>query len=195
MHKDPETIDVRSDESLDLTRLEPWLRANLPATDGPLDIRQFGGGHANLTYLLAFGDTQYVLRRPPLGPVAPSAHDMSREHRVPLTPGQGLPPRTDQPRSLSGRGHYRCRLSRARTASGIRHPDRASAHPVTRHRRCEAAGRDNRGYAGRAASGGYRRGRVVRAGPPSGLRAAPAVRLVENAGTRPRTMTSPTSTG
>ena len=91
MHKDPETIDVRSDESLDLTRLEPWLRANLPATDGPLDIRQFGGGHANLTYLLAFGDTEYVLRRPPLGPVAPSAHDMSREHRVLSRLGKAFP--------------------------------------------------------------------------------------------------------
>ena len=45
-------------------------------------MRQFGGGHANLTYLIGFGETEYVLRRPPVGPVAPSAHDMAREHRV-----------------------------------------------------------------------------------------------------------------
>jgi aminoglycoside phosphotransferase (APT) family kinase protein len=45
-------------------------------------VRQFGGGVANLTYLLDYGGTEYVLRRPPLGPLAPSAHDMGREFRV-----------------------------------------------------------------------------------------------------------------
>lgn len=46
-------------------------------------VMQFGGGKANLTYLLTFPDgTELVLRRPPLGPVAESAHDMSREYRV-----------------------------------------------------------------------------------------------------------------
>jgi len=79
---DPETIDVRADETLDLRRLEPWLRENLEGAEGPLSVRQFGGGHANLTYLLSFGENEFVLRRPPLGPVAPSAHDMKREHRV-----------------------------------------------------------------------------------------------------------------
>ena len=79
---DPEVIAVRSDEQLDLTRLEPWLRAHLPRADGPLRLQQFGGGHANLTYLLRFDHAEYVLRRPPLGPIAPSAHDMRREHRV-----------------------------------------------------------------------------------------------------------------
>ncbi len=82
MLDDPELIDVRSDEGLDLTRLEPSLRERLPEAQGPLEVRQFGGGHANLTYLLSFGETEYVLRRPPLGPVAPSSHDMTREHRV-----------------------------------------------------------------------------------------------------------------
>ena len=79
---DPELIDVRREEELDLTLLEPWLRAHLPRTDGALSLRQFGGGHANLTYLVRFGDHEYVLRRPPLGPIAPSSHDMQREHRV-----------------------------------------------------------------------------------------------------------------
>ena len=77
-----ELIDVRPDEGLDLGRLEPWLRAQLPAADGALTVRQFGGGHANLTYLVRFGDREYVLRRPPLGLLAPTAHDMRREHRV-----------------------------------------------------------------------------------------------------------------
>ena len=79
---DPETIDVRPGERLELDRLEPWLRAHLEGAEGPLEIRQFGGGHANLTYLLRFGAAEFVLRRPPHGTIAPSAHDMAREHRV-----------------------------------------------------------------------------------------------------------------
>jgi len=79
---DPELIDVRADERLDLARLEPWLRRHLPGAEGRLRVRQFGGGHANLSYLLRFGDREFVLRRPPLGPIAPSSHDMAREHRV-----------------------------------------------------------------------------------------------------------------
>ncbi len=45
-------------------------------------MEQFPGGHSNLTYLLRYGKREFVLRRPPLGPVAPTAHDMTREHRV-----------------------------------------------------------------------------------------------------------------
>ena len=88
---DPEVIEVRPDEQLDRSRLEPWLRARLPEAAGPLAIRQFGGGHANLTYLLEFEAAEYVLRRPPLGPVAPTAHDMAREHRVLARLGDALP--------------------------------------------------------------------------------------------------------
>ena len=44
-------------------------------------VEQFPGGHSNLTYLLRFGDAELVLRRPPFGPVPPTAHDMAREYR------------------------------------------------------------------------------------------------------------------
>src|SRR5690348_8539454 len=77
-----ELIDERPDERLDTTRLEPYLRAHLRGAQGLLSVRQFGGGKANLTYLLRFGDNEFVLRRPPLGPIPPGAHDMRREHRV-----------------------------------------------------------------------------------------------------------------
>ena len=90
-HRDTELIDIRSDEQLDVTRLEPWLRARLPLAEGPLTVGQFGGGHANLTYLIRFGDQEYVLRRPPLGPIAPSSHDMKREHRVLRRLGEAFP--------------------------------------------------------------------------------------------------------
>ena len=79
---DPEVIDVRADEVFDAARLKPYLREHLPGAEGPLRVRQFGGGHANLTYMVRFGDSEFVLRRPPLGPVAPRSHDMKREHRV-----------------------------------------------------------------------------------------------------------------
>jgi aminoglycoside phosphotransferase (APT) family kinase protein len=77
-----ETIDVRPDERLDEARLREYLQGRLPGTEHGLRVRQFGGGAANLTYLLDFEGQEYVLRRPPLGPVAPSAHDMGREFRV-----------------------------------------------------------------------------------------------------------------
>jgi aminoglycoside phosphotransferase (APT) family kinase protein len=77
-----ELTDERPDERLDTSRLEPYLRERLLGTEGPLSVRQFGGGKANLTYLLRFGDREFVLRRPPLGPLPAGAHDMAREHRV-----------------------------------------------------------------------------------------------------------------
>lgn len=77
-----DTIQVRPDEQFDETKLAEYLRGQLPGSEHPLTVRQFGGGAANLTYLLDYGTHEYVLRRPPLGPVAKSAHDMSREYRV-----------------------------------------------------------------------------------------------------------------
>jgi aminoglycoside phosphotransferase (APT) family kinase protein len=75
--------DVREDERLDVARLRDWFAGRLPGLVGDLDIRQFRGGHANLTYLLRAGDgREWVLRRPPLGPVAPKSHDMAREFRA-----------------------------------------------------------------------------------------------------------------
>ena len=78
----PELKPPPAEEALDTTRLLPWLRAHLPEAKGEPEVWRFTGGHANLTYLLRFGDREYVLRRPPLGPVAPGSHDMRREHLV-----------------------------------------------------------------------------------------------------------------
>jgi len=78
-------ITVRPDEQFDEAAVAKFVRQHLPGATGPMSVTQFSGGHANLTYLLSFGresPTEYVLRRPPLGPVAPGAHDMSREHQV-----------------------------------------------------------------------------------------------------------------
>jgi aminoglycoside phosphotransferase (APT) family kinase protein len=77
----PDTRPVRGGEQLDWARLEAYLRERLPEMRGPFQVHQFPGGHSNLTYLVRFGDDELVVRRPPLGPVAPTAHDMAREHR------------------------------------------------------------------------------------------------------------------
>lgn len=77
-----DTIQVRPDEQFDVEKLAVYLKDRLPGATHSPQVRQFGGGAANLTYLLDFGTHQYVLRRPPLGPVAKSAHDMGREYKV-----------------------------------------------------------------------------------------------------------------
>ena len=81
-HIEQELIDVRKDEQLDLESLRQYLKNILKLEFNNLTSLQFSGGHANLTYLLKLDEKEYVLRRPPLGPVAPSSHDMYREHRV-----------------------------------------------------------------------------------------------------------------
>ncbi|HUE89475.1 MAG TPA: phosphotransferase family protein [Vicinamibacterales bacterium] len=83
-----DTRPVRHTEHLDWPRLEAWLRERLPSCgiEGldvslPMQVEQFPGGHSNLTYHVRFGPTELVVRRPPFGPVAPTAHDMAREFR------------------------------------------------------------------------------------------------------------------
>ena len=76
------TVAVRPEATLDLNVVDTYVRARLPDADGPLEIVQFAGGHANLTYLVSFGSHEYVLRRPPSGPLAVGAYDMAREFRV-----------------------------------------------------------------------------------------------------------------
>ncbi len=78
----PEVAPVRAGEEQDWGRAEAWIRERMPGLPEPLEVLQFPGGHANLTYLLRFGPRELVLRRPPFGPVAPGSHDMAREHKV-----------------------------------------------------------------------------------------------------------------
>jgi aminoglycoside phosphotransferase (APT) family kinase protein len=73
---------VRPGEELDLSKLEPFLRSQLPDQAGLLSVKQFPSGHSNLTYSVQLGDRQMILRRPPFGNKVKSAHDMGREFRV-----------------------------------------------------------------------------------------------------------------
>src|SRR5690242_19275523 len=69
-----DTTPVREEEQLDVESLSSYLGRSV-------SLEQFPGGHSNLTYLLNLDGQEYVLRRPPLGLVAPKAHDMAREFR------------------------------------------------------------------------------------------------------------------
>lgn len=66
---------------IDFERLLPWFRDNVARVER-LDAEVIGHGRSNLTYRLTDGDDEWVLRRPPLSHVLPTAHDMKREHRV-----------------------------------------------------------------------------------------------------------------
>ena len=60
-----------------------WLETNVDGARGPFTFDVIAGGHSNLTFAVTGADgTRYVLRRPPLGHVLASAHDMGREHRI-----------------------------------------------------------------------------------------------------------------
>jgi aminoglycoside phosphotransferase (APT) family kinase protein len=76
------TSTVRPGEELDGAALARYLRHNLPEGALDVEIEQFPHGHSNLVYLIRTETREYVLRRPPLGPLAPKAHDMAREYRV-----------------------------------------------------------------------------------------------------------------
>ena len=78
----PDTAPVRKGEELDRTQLAAYLSGKLEGVEHGIEIEQFPGGHSNLTYCLTIAGKEYVLRRAPLGPVAPKAHDMARECRV-----------------------------------------------------------------------------------------------------------------
>jgi aminoglycoside phosphotransferase (APT) family kinase protein len=68
---------------LPLAALERHLRQALPGLlRGPLSAQLVAGGRSNLTYLLTDGQDRWVLRRPPLGHILETAHDMGREHRL-----------------------------------------------------------------------------------------------------------------
>ena len=68
---------------LDVEALQTWLGATRPdLVTGPLSADLIAGGKSNLTYTVTDGSSTYVVRRPPLGHVLATAHDMGREHRV-----------------------------------------------------------------------------------------------------------------
>ena len=70
-------------EGIDEAAVTAWIRSKIPDLADPVEYDLITGGHSNLTYRCRDAHGQcYVLRRPPLGHVLESAHDMSREHKI-----------------------------------------------------------------------------------------------------------------
>jgi aminoglycoside phosphotransferase (APT) family kinase protein len=70
-------------DGVDLEKLRTFFAAHVPgASDRPLAAELIAGGRSNLTYGITDGEHRWVLRRPPLGHVLPTAHDMGREYKV-----------------------------------------------------------------------------------------------------------------
>jgi aminoglycoside phosphotransferase (APT) family kinase protein len=75
-------VDTRDGESFDIKKVDQFLKDKIPGLSGELAVKQFPRGFSNLTYLITIGDREMVLRKPPFGKKAKTAHDMSREYRI-----------------------------------------------------------------------------------------------------------------
>jgi aminoglycoside phosphotransferase (APT) family kinase protein len=83
----PSLIDVagkvRPGENLDVRAVHAWLKGHVADLDDTLpEVTQYAGGASNWTYRLKYPRHDFILRRPPAGTRAKSAHDMAREYRV-----------------------------------------------------------------------------------------------------------------
>ncbi len=72
---------VRDEDAFDIAKVHNWLKSYLELEELPT-VSQFRSGASNLTYLLKYPDRELVLRRPPVGTKAVSAHDMKREFLI-----------------------------------------------------------------------------------------------------------------
>jgi aminoglycoside phosphotransferase (APT) family kinase protein len=75
-------VDIRKGEELDLKKIEEFLKDSIQGLDGDISVQQFPSGHSNLTYFVKVGQREFVLRKPPAGKKAKTAHDMSREYKI-----------------------------------------------------------------------------------------------------------------
>ena len=72
---------VRAEDSFDIEKVHEWLAPKIDEKVLP-EVLQFRSGASNLTYLLRYSAREIVLRRPPIGTKAVSAHDMKREYLI-----------------------------------------------------------------------------------------------------------------
>ncbi|MEI8240051.1 MAG: phosphotransferase family protein [Actinomycetota bacterium] len=81
---DPSSAGTAGDiAGIQLATVSAWLESHVPGARGPFTFDVIAGGHSNLTFAVTGADgARFVLRRPPMGHVLASAHDMSREYRI-----------------------------------------------------------------------------------------------------------------
>ncbi len=78
---DPTVANGDSTVGIHADRVTEWLRANIQDAKPPFSFEIIKGGHSNLTFRVDdAANNAFVLRRPPLGAVIATAHDMAREH-------------------------------------------------------------------------------------------------------------------
>ncbi|MBW8811244.1 MAG: phosphotransferase family protein, partial [Lysobacter sp.] len=82
---------VRAGEELDVAAVDAWLKPRLPHLHGAPQVTQYAGGASNWTYRLHYDNDDLILRRPPAGKKAKSAHDMGREFRIQQALGPVFP--------------------------------------------------------------------------------------------------------
>ena len=76
-------VEDAAPEGVDLPRVTEWIDSRVGEVQVPVKISLISGGRSNLTYLVEdAAGRPFVLRRPPLGNVLSTAHDMGREHRI-----------------------------------------------------------------------------------------------------------------
>jgi len=75
-------VEIREGEELDIPKVTEFIKDNIPGTEGQTSIKQFPSGFSNLTYLIKIGESEFILRRPPFGEKAKTAHDMGREYNI-----------------------------------------------------------------------------------------------------------------
>ena len=73
---------IREGEELDIRAVGNWLIENGSEISGNVEVTQYSGGASNWTYRLKYDNADLILRRPPKGTKAKSAHDMAREYHV-----------------------------------------------------------------------------------------------------------------
>ena len=73
---------VRDEDLFDIDALDAWLKAHIEGLEGRHEVEQFPKGASNLTYRLRYAGRDLILRRPPAGTKAKSAHDVIREYRI-----------------------------------------------------------------------------------------------------------------
>ena len=74
--------EVRKSDALNNELLEQYVRKTISGLTGSMQVKQFKGGASNLTYQLDFDNRSIILRCPPPGTKAKSAHDMGREFNI-----------------------------------------------------------------------------------------------------------------
>ena len=73
---------VRPGEQIDIAAVDRWLKQHADGLAGTPGVTQYSGGASNWTYRLQYENVALILRRPPAGTKAASAHDMVREYRI-----------------------------------------------------------------------------------------------------------------